>query len=1022
MERLTNLTESQTIDTSVPNSAIRTLLAYIPAPDRKAASDPESHTGYSAVSKVLIPRLVAPADANGMLRYDPARGFSGDAIDVLIEAVKLYGSILKSEQLEALEQTVMAVVENDHAGTVVIKRALTAISVLASHLSDGQIGGLVSGLVESFRAARLTLNRRRHLIAAVGSLAKAIPSTFGPYLKTLTPFVLAPVGEQEMTEMVGDESDNEEHDPKEDELRETAFVTLDTLLTCCGADMQPFLVDCVAAALRYLKFDPNVAETEDEVMGGTQDESSDDGATEEPDEDNDAFDDFEEDNEGYSDIDDMSWKVRRCAAKVLLTAVVSQSHAAADGTIYQRIAPALLARFNKEREENVKLEVLASMTGLVKKASASLAGASPEGSLPDALAHVRSSRKRRRQDSDASLANDLEIEPSVPSPVSPAAAPSAPTTGPQAEIAKLTPEIIQALAKLWKHASMPLKQSSILLLRALALVRYGGLADFLQQIEDPIADALKASSVSGGIGVAAGAAVSAGSLQTETLSLISAICETHTSNALLPFLIALIPGIVSSVHDRNYKVSSEALGTIEQVTNALTPPRISADNQDLGMQLEKLYDVVVDRIGDNSVDLEVRQRAIHVLGILLARTSGPSGDRFVSPANRSKGLSILVDRLRNETTRLAASRAIDKIAVYANSNTDVTTDWVGAVTVELGSQLRKSDRSLRGSSLEALKSLASNKHTRAHFDERTIQSLTTFLLPLMSADDLHLLTPALIILSRLIPADPQKLVDSKLVAALCSVVRTSLAGTVLKAFLFLIRIIGENGAGAPLMKAFLQDVGVSGEPSVVGRAIGTLLVHGGPNIGVRAEDFQKELNSTTDDQRKCLALAILGEVGFCMGPSSTIDLKLFTNHFSTKSDKVRLSAAVALGNAGRSNIHVSLPFILEGMDKLGSTYLFLHSLREILQHPESVRAEVSSFADRLWELLLSTSGDEDNRAVGAECIGRLALSDPTSYIPRLQVRLRRATNALKRNDRLRSNYICRYRNISNIRTPQSGEL
>ena len=259
-------------------------------------------------------------------------------------------------------------------------------------------------------------------------------------------------------------------------------------------------------------------------------------------------------------------------------------------------------------------------------------------------------------------------------------------------------------------------------------------------------------------------------------------------------------------------------------------------------------------------------------------------------------------------------------------------------------------------------------------------------MPLLNVDDLHLLTPTLIILARIIPGNARQLVSNKMITALCSVVKAPLVGTVLKAYLLLVRVIGEQGAGSLLMKSFLRDVGVNGDPSVVGRAIGTLLVHGGPEIGVKPEDFLNELQTAQDNQRKCLALAILGEVGLRLGPSSPLTPQLFMKNFQSKSDKVRLSAAVALGNSGASNIKVYLPVILEGLDKSSSSkYLLLHSLKEILQHHENVRPDVSPFATRLWQILLTASDDEDNRAVGAECIGRLALIDPGSYIPLLQV-------------------------------------
>ncbi|ODH53216.1 hypothetical protein GX48_00752 [Paracoccidioides brasiliensis] len=995
IDKLISMTNSETIDTSVPNTALRIILAALPRPDPGAPPTRESQAGYLAVSKVLIPELVGeagpskqPSKRKGMLRNDPQRGYSSEALDVLIEVVKNFGPMLNESELAFLESTVMGIVENDNAGTVVIKRALTAVSALLAYFADGQLSKFVSNLIESFRSPHLTSTRRRHLIATIGALARSIPAKFGSYVKTLAPFVLSAVSEQELDEMDDDASDLGEHDPVMDELRETTLVTLETLLGSCNAEMQPYLGDSINAALRYLKYDPNVAEVEDEEMGGTQDEESDDDGTEEPDDDNDDFDDFEEE-EGYSDIDDMSWKVRRCAAKVLYTIIATQvndSKVLREDSIYEQVAPALLARFTKEREESVKLEAVASITCLVKKSTEISAAVDPDVFFSDAFGRSRTSRKRRRQDSDAGLF-DLESEVAYSHAMcSPISIPSTPKTGPQADIAKLTPSIIQNIVKLWKRASIPLKQAAIALLKSLALVRFGVLADFLQQIEDPIADSLKTSTLSGGLSVSAGTtSVSASSLQIETLSLVATISKTHASNALLPFLIALIPGVASSVNDKNFRVASEALGAVEEIAKALTPPRVSASEHDLGSQLEKLFDIIVDKIADNSCDLEVRQRAIHVLGVLLGRTSGGQGTKFISYAQRETGLSLLVDRLRNETTRLAAARAIDDIALFANGPEDVTAPWVHDVTLELGTQLRKSDRALRGSCLDALKSLAINPHTRALYDQKTIQVLAGFLQPLLNTEDLHLLTPTLVILGKLIPGNAQELINNNIVTALCSVVQAPLVGTVLKAYLLLIRVIGEQGAGALLMKAFLRDVGVNGDPAVVGRAIGTLLVYEGPKIGVKMQDFLTELQTAQDAQRKCLALAVLGEVGLRMGSACPLEPQVFISSFNSKSDKVRLSAAVALGNSGASNIKLYLPVILEGLEKsTSSKYLLLHSLKEILQYPESVRPDVAPFATRLWQRLLSASDDEDNRAVGAECIGRLALIDPTSYIPLLQ--------------------------------------
>ncbi|KAL2830542.1 armadillo-type protein [Aspergillus cavernicola] len=788
------------------------------------------------------------------------------------------------------------------------------------------------------------------------------------------------------SDTMSDYSQDEEHDPQADELRETALVTLEALISSCSTQMQAYLPNTVNSALRYIKYDPNVADTEeDEEMGGTQDDGSEDDATEEPDMEDDEFEDFEEEG-GYSDIDDMSWKVRRCAAKLLYTVISTYASGRTldDASLYQQIAPAIITRFNKEREESVKLELVSTMDALVRKTGEGTMILTSNGFLESVGSGSKNSRKRRRQDSDASM---IDFEPSMGTSSAagtPLNAPSSPKSGPQSELANALPVIIRSLVQMWKQASIPLKQAIIILLKSLALVRYGGLADHLQQIEDPIADVLK-SSLSGGSSAPVGSSASAGTLQIEALSLIAAVSETHTSDALLPFLIALIPGVIGAVNDRNYKVSSEALAAVEQIVKALTPPRAAATSQGLISQLEKLYAVIHSRITDTSADLEVRQRAIHVLGVLLARTSGEDGSAFLSLQHRSKGLATLVDRLKNETTRLSAIRAIDDVAVLCSRQADVDSTWVREVTTELGAQLRKSDRVLRSSSLETLRSLSMNSNTRAHYDGNTLKIVEDCLIPLINVEDFHLLAPSLIILAKLIPGNAQLLVNDHLVSAICSIVLTSLAGTVLKALLLLVRVVGEEASGSALMKKLLQDVGINGDTSVVGRAIGTLLVHGGSKLGVSMEDFLSEVQTSNDPQRQCLALAILGEFALRMGASSPLTPDLFIAHFTSTSEKARLAAATALGNAAAGNVKAYLPTILGGLEKSNShSYLLLHSVKELLQHPDMIRSDVAPSAVKLWQALLVVSEEEDNRAVGAECVGRLALVDPTAYIPHFQ--------------------------------------
>lgn len=69
------------------------------------------------------------------------------------------------------------------------------------------------------------------------------------------------------------------------------------------------------------------------------------------------------DSEEYSDDDDMSWKVRRAAAKCLEALIATRHELIED--FYRDLSPALITRF-KEREENVKSDIFHAYVALLK--------------------------------------------------------------------------------------------------------------------------------------------------------------------------------------------------------------------------------------------------------------------------------------------------------------------------------------------------------------------------------------------------------------------------------------------------------------------------------------------------------------------------------------------------------------------------------------------------------------------------------------------------------------------------------
>lgn len=1049
LNRLCQLTIKPDTDSSLAFAALRLCIANMRQPSSAGGVTNEVTDDYRAIREVLLKWLLGGDNVpevgtvSSLLSKEKGRTYSSEAIDVARDVVRIYGVLISPADLEKLLMRAMNILCDDGAGSVAIKRVLLMVQEMAPRFTEAHWDRFIKYLKAGFTRKGVTDHQRKNLISTIGMVCRGEPHKLGTYLADLTGYVLDPVSAEET---MGDtDEDEDEHDAQADELKEFAFLTMDTLLSSCQLQMQPYLSECMNAALRYIKYEPNLAgfDADDEEMEDAND--ADFGGS---DVDEDEFDDYEDADE--SDSDDVSWKVRRAAAKVLGTVVMTPASVAADGvsvsnekSIYTQIVPTLLSRLTKEKEDAVKVEIVTCLVGLVKRsykdgaldaAAADLANYDDTASLLpiDLSERMRSSRKRRRGDDDIDMitddqfdaANDVDYEAQIaacPASFIREASPmvTSPSTSFESEDAKdfekLISPLINALVKAWKNASLTLRQSTLVLLKTLAVAKPGALMVHLEQIQVPIKEALKSISTSTslgarvdtGVGSASGAASVAG-LCIESLGLIGVIAATYTraclgneevdAVTLLTFLEDIIPGIVEGVDGRNVKVAVEGLIAIERIEKALTPRQGNKASAILSAattvasvqkQLETLFEFVVRKIGDNNTDSDVRKSAIHVLGVVLSRTSGSQGQALLSSESRLRGLNILLDRVRSELTRVAAIKAVEDVALFATRPEDVPGPWLLDITFELAGQLRKSDRALRGSALDALKSIAVNGNTRAHLDasEESVQKLSTSLFPLLSTKDSNMLAYALVIYTKILPGHVSSVLSDEFVLGMCDVVRVSISGMTLKAFLLLVRVISEQGAGNTLLGAFLKDVGVAGDPGVLGRAIGTILVHGGPEIPVKVQDFSEELSTAEDPARKCLALGVLGEVGLRMGPKSNLSPEIFLSNFNSSSDNVRLSAAVALGNSGANNVRVYLPVILSGLQNSAALqYLLLHSLKEILHHPAKVREEVRPFAETLWGTLLKASGSVDNRAVGAACIGRLALIEPGLYLPRLKVR------------------------------------
>ena len=984
IEKVSNIKTEGSLDTSIPALGVRAIVVALPHPVPGVPRSKKVLDGYDAVSKALIPRLVGkvvvplregkamPAPPKGMLQEDLETGNDSNSLDVLAELARCFGPMLQDAEVQALEQITMEILESEKCGTVMKKKAVNALSALAAYFNDDLLAHHVRNTIMKLRSQHLTSQQRRLYITVYGSMARSIPQKFGPYLKTLAPFVLAPLSEQELDEQREAEAEADgERDVPLEEVREAALVAIESFLQACAQDMRTYTKDVLEAATRFLKYESNVADDEDEDMEEEQEDAE-----------FDADEDFEEET-GFEDEDDVSWKVRRCSAKALHALIGTLDPN--DPAMYGQIAPALIARF-KEKEESVRDEVISTLAFLITKTGSTT---NKDSAVTEQSGHALPvSRKRRRGFSD-SIGSDLQAQqaimngyasPSTPPPVDNA------TQG----LARINPEIVKGAAKLLKSSTVPTKQVVLSLLKDMVAAQHGGLSSTGDLIIDHvISEALTGATSGGSVSNIAG-----NNLRVEALALLRVVAETHSSRVLQPHLAKIVPALIVAAKDRYAKVSGEAFATLECFVKALTPPRSAASKSSNGEYLSQIYRIITERVSAADTDTDVRQKAVQALGLLIGRTSGPAGEMLFRQQDRYAGEQLIAERLKNELTRLPCVRAVDTIAVLAQRKKDFKPDFVGTVALELGAQLRKASRGLRGASLSALRMLAVNQVSRECMDDAVVGQLVDMLIPLLQTDDLHMMGPALVVLAAF-AKDKPVLVATKaeVVNGICGIVTSSISGAALDALITCVEAIGHAGAGKELMQALL-GVGVHGaDTDITGQVIGTLLVSGGSNVGVGLDAFLKELQTQADEGKKCLALSVLGEAGLRMGVSCPLKPESFTPYFGEESEKVKLAAAVALGRAGAGNVKAYLPRILDWLMQ-GKQYLLLHSVKELLQH-SNAEDEIKPYTATLWQNIISSGQAEDNKVVGAECIGRLAIIDPVAYLPQLQNFLQNTNPAIR---------------------------
>ncbi|KAL5612896.1 hypothetical protein BROUX41_004027 [Berkeleyomyces rouxiae] len=981
LDKLVMLKLTNHIDDSLPSLALRNVIMALPRPSPPGSTMGDTH-GTSpvmiAMSRFVVARLISPelrppTDYASTQAEDLLENVNDvpEKLDVLIEVVRCMGPCLTKVEIELLLGTLLACLSNPKSTSAVRKRAVVAVSLITVYINDSALEDLVNRITQPLKNNAASPLIRRLYISIAGSMARSNPQRVGAFTSQLIPPIFQALDQEELDTHMELLSNGDNGNAEFEDIRESALSALDSFVSACPQDMKPYTEESVAAGLRFVSFDPNYAVDDDEEM--EDDEQDDD--------DDDEDDEFGDDD--FGDDDDTSWKVRRGAVKVLQTLISTRGGAdlLETGVPYSRIAPALVKRFG-DRDESVRLEVISTLSLLIRKTEESLFHtgqldlAESESEVVPAI-----SRKRRRQSSN--------LETTVSPVIS-----LAPIQGVRTELARLSPNIVKESLKILKGKLIPANQAAINLLDALVKAQRNDIDETFSPVLLAALNCINtsASNMTASMAAASGtASATQTTLKMSALILIRDICKFRSS-ILETQVESIVLTLVSTIGDKFYKISSEAILTAEELVKSFVTTKSPLATPGLG--LESLFDVIYSRVepANSKVDTEVRQRSIHALGVIVSRTLVPQLTRLLSEDRRHNALQLIQNRLSTESTKLASIQAIEEIATFSSSSEQLEKQWIQTVMLELVNSVDKSKRIVRSASIQALRHLAAA--SIGQVEPETVHKVVTLLIPVVDSDDAYMVTSALWIWASLVQQEPKLVASDEVSNAIVVMLNTRSATIALEPLLTLVSNIGKSGCGAALMRQLLANAQSAADSTVYGRIIGNLLVAGGGSTEVSLDAFIAELKPEGEDTRIALALAVLGEAGKQLGEKSPLDPNIFLGQFRPTFDRASLAAALALGRAGSGNINKYLPLILEKLDTAGNMqYLLLQSLKEMLQNTSFALAP---HLQSTWaHLLTAINSNVENRVVIAECLGRLVVLDPAFFMPKLQELLDHRTTMIR---------------------------
>lgn len=677
--------------------------------------------------------------------------------------------------------------------------------------------------------------------------------------------------------------------------------------------------------------------------------------------------------------DDANWKVRRGAIRTLAAVVEAMKHDPSKLWIAEyawrknsekkaTVAGALVNRF-KEREENCRVDIIECFTHLL---SYTISAAS-SGVL--ALA----SSSSMEEDSPASGTVVVDLRSNVSS-----------------AIVKACEKQLSA-----KKGGERSKSSAIALLLTLCHAPGGiGGSDQITSVFTHVQSILNVDNDAKRKHVSANSKT----LKLDALCLVRIMLScgkhdpAHIKNAMLPILL---PEICKCVNEDWYKVIAEALRVLMEVPNLVVG---SASKTEMDEVANSLYNAIEPRLAEHDLDQEIKECALSASASVLSMLNAS-----LSTEQKNRIFELLLERLKNETTRVAAIRCLSKIGDAAQSNDDLDLSPImNEALSQLALLLRQQSRGLKQTSLECLLVLCLGADGDVEMDDGLFDSVLKDLGDIISDTDLHICHLSLSASNSILKARPSTgtLVESHVLPAALALSKSALLqDPALSSLLALLdqMITSKAITFDKLQDMLVEQMDTNGSKSgkqVISNLAECIATIAAATTSTQQTKFIKSTIGAIDKSGDSnphttqLNLLVSGNFGRKVDLSSMSGVAdsiqtIYDQSFDSSTEDIKHAAALALGRATVGAIDAFLPGILTTLEESSGKkqYLLLSSLREFIHcYREMEGGNLSSSIPLILPHLEKNCGSDEEgvRSMVAECLGSLACLEPTTMLPVLE--------------------------------------